>query len=212
MLLIRHGETPTNVARQLETRVPGPDLTARGKQQARDLVARLDGTPIDAVYVSPLRRTRQTALPLLLVRDLPATQLPGLSEIEAGDTEGHTDPETVEVYHRTIGAWVAGDLGRRMPGAGTGEDFFRRFDDAVERIVADGHPSVLVVSSGAAIRAWVGVRAANLDLAFVAEHVLGNAGIVELDGDPRSGWTCGEWDGEPVTAGAADPTGGRFRA
>jgi broad specificity phosphatase PhoE len=207
LFLIRHGETPTNVAKRLETRVPGPDLTEEGRAQAARLAAALADQPLGAVYVSPLTRTHQTAAPLVAGRDLPVTQLDGLLEIEAGELEGHVDRPSVERYHDTIGAWVAGDLDRAMPGTITGRVFLDRFDDAVARIAADGHPVAAGVSSGAAIRAWVGIRAVNVDLAFVAEHVLGNTGVVELRGDPERGWTCVAWEGAPLTAGSADPAG-----
>ncbi|PZF65064.1 histidine phosphatase family protein [Curtobacterium sp. MCBD17_013] len=208
LFLIRHGETPTNVVKRLETRVPGPDLTPTGREQADALAASFVSRRLDAVYVSPLVRTHQTAAPLLQGRDLVAVELPGLLEIEAGELEGHDDRAAVERYHGTIGAWVAGDLDRAMPGAITGRTFLDRFDGAVERIATAGDEVVVAVSSGAAIRAWVGLRVDNVDLAFVADHVLGNTGVVELQGSPDDGWTCVAWEGAGVTAGATDAAGG----
>lgn len=207
LFLVRHGETPTNVIRRLETRVPGPDLTPKGRAQAEALAAEFVDREVDAVYVSPLVRTHQTADPLLRDRDLVAEELAGLLEIEAGELEGHDDRPAVERYHATIGAWVAGDLDRPMPGALTGRTFVDRFDAAVAHMAAVGGDVVVAVSSGAAIRAWVGMRVENVDLTFVADHVLGNTGVVELVGSPAEGWRCVSWEGAPLTAGATDPAG-----
>lgn len=37
LLLVRHGETPSNVDRLLDTAVPGPGLTRLGERQAAAL-------------------------------------------------------------------------------------------------------------------------------------------------------------------------------
>ena len=54
LYLVRHGRTPSNVARLLDTAVPGADLDAVGLAQADTLVERLAGHRVDAVYASDL--------------------------------------------------------------------------------------------------------------------------------------------------------------
>ena len=67
--------------------------------------------------------------------------------------------------------------------------------------------TVAVVSHGAAIRVWTGLRAANMDAGFAARHILANTGIVALEGDPDAGWRLIHWDASPVGGLAlADPT------
>ncbi len=53
-LLVRHAEKDVRVASD-------PPLTADGQARAERLVTLLAGTPLDAIYSSPTRRTRQTA-------------------------------------------------------------------------------------------------------------------------------------------------------
>lgn len=63
LYLVRHGRTPSNVARLLDTAVPGADLDAVGLAQADTLVERLAGHRVDAVYASDLVRTHRPSRP-----------------------------------------------------------------------------------------------------------------------------------------------------
>ncbi len=217
LLLIRHGQTPGNVLGQLDTAHPGPGLTELGARQAEALARSLAHEQIDRLFASTLIRTQITAGPLSLRRGLGIDVLEGLREIEAGALEKLTDRESHLHYLRTVFAWSAGDLAGRMPAGPSGAEFFDRYDSSIERIAAevdDDDGTVAVVSHGAAIRVWAGLRASNVQPGFAARHVLANTGIIALDGSPDSGWRLIHWDGSPVgglnLAGppAADPMGG----
>ena len=64
LLLIRHGQTPGNVAGQLDTAFPGPGLTELGERQAAALPEALADEGIEALYTSTLLRTQRTVAPL----------------------------------------------------------------------------------------------------------------------------------------------------
>lgn len=64
LLLVRHGQTPSNVRFLLDTAVPGPGLTELGERQAAALPEALAGEDIDALYASTLTRAQLTAAPL----------------------------------------------------------------------------------------------------------------------------------------------------
>jgi len=166
---------------------------------------------IGLLYASSLIRTQLTAAPLAATRGLEIEVLEGLREIEAGALEKLTDRESHLRYLGTVFAWTAGELDRRMPAGPSGRDFFERYDDSIARIAAAattrGEDAVAVVSHGAAIRVWTGLRAANVEAEFAARHVLANTGIVALEGDPDAGWRLIHWDDSPVGGLAlADPT------
>ncbi|MGZ4661826.1 MAG: histidine phosphatase family protein [Arthrobacter sp.] len=216
LLLIRHGETPGNVLGQLDTEHPGPGLTELGERQAEAMARSLVNEPIGALYASTLIRTQITAAPLGRLRGLETTVLEGLHEIEAGALEKLTDHESHKRYMGTVISWAAGELDNRMPAGPDGHAFFDRFDAAIARVVdrASGqHNTVAVVSHGAAIRTWAGLRADGIDHEFAARHVLANTGIVALEGDPDTGWKLIHWEGSPVGGlaladpAAGDPTG-----
>ncbi|MFM8827194.1 MAG: histidine phosphatase family protein, partial [Actinomycetota bacterium] len=64
LLLVRHGQTPTT-GKLLPGRAPGLHLADGGREQAERVAARIAELPrVDAVYASPLERTRETAAPI----------------------------------------------------------------------------------------------------------------------------------------------------
>lgn len=199
LLLIRHGQTPSNVRGSLDTLIPGPGLTALGRRQAAALPAALAAERITGIYVSELIRTHHTAAPLVRTRGLPAVPLGGLNEIHAGGLQGRTDLESALRYRAATQSWLHGDLDERMPDAEDGHTFLGRYDAAIAAIAADHDPdaTIAVVSHGGAIRVWAGSRARNVGAEFAIAHHLPNAGIVVLEGD-GTGWTAHSWNDQEV--------------
>lgn len=196
LFLVRHGETHANVARQLDTAPPGADLTDTGHAQAAELVEKLSGEDLGAIYVSDLPRTHQTAAPLAAALGLELVVLPGLREIQAGDHELSTD---FEPFIRAVLRW-RDDPDHLIPGGDSGAGFMQRYDAAIRTIAADGHTSAVAFSHGAAMRVWV-ASACGLDPEFMASRHVGNAHVLTLEGDPDSGWRLLAWGDEPVTHG-----------
>ncbi|MDQ1037174.1 broad specificity phosphatase PhoE [Streptomyces sp. V3I8] len=212
LLLIRHGQTPSNVKHLLDTAVPGPALTPLGQRQAAALPDALAGEEIGALYASTLIRTQLTAAPLAERTGLEVRVRDGLRELTAGDLEMRGDANAVTTYMTTTFAWSAGDVELRMPGGENGVEALRRIDAVVAEAAAGGVPTVAMVSHGAAIRMWAAARADNIDVAFAAAHPLDNTGVVILDGTPADGWRVLTWAGRSVgpedsTPEASGPTG-----
>ncbi|MFD9433833.1 histidine phosphatase family protein [Streptomyces sp. NPDC060002] len=209
LLLVRHGQTPTNVDYLLDTAVPGPGLTELGSQQAAALPQALADEDIETLYASTLVRTRLTAAPLAAARGLDVLVRDGIREISAGDLEMVPgDSERGELYLRTVFAWAAGDVELRMPGGESGTEFLARYDAVVAEAAASGAGTVAMVSHGAAIRAWAATRAVNVDVPYAAVHRLANTGTVVLDGSPADGWKALSWAGATVVpAGEGGPAG-----
>lgn len=203
LLLVRHGQTPSNVLGLLDTAIPGPGLTELGVEQAEAVPEALAGERIDAIFASTLTRTALTAAPLAAERGLEVLVRDGIRELAAGDLEMRGDEPAVEAYLTVMVAWAEGDVDRRMPGGETGREALARFDGVVAEaaaLVGDDGTAVLV-SHGAAIRIWSGSRARNLDARFIGEHSLGNTGQVVLEGSPEGGWLALDWAGVPVGGG-----------
>ena len=127
LFLVRHGQTHANVARQLDTAVPGLDLTDEGRAQARALADRLGGEDLGAIYTSDLVRTQQTAAPLAEMLGLEMVVLPGLREIQAGDYEMSTDWQP---YVDAVIRW-RDDPEHAIPGGDSGAGFMERYDAAI---------------------------------------------------------------------------------
>jgi probable phosphoglycerate mutase len=211
LLLVRHGQIPSNVHGILDTDEPGPSLTDLGREQARALVATLADEPIHGLWASVVVRTQQTLAPTAEARGLPIAVLPGLREVRAGDLEGERTHEAHRTYMGTIFAWANGDRDRRMPGGETGHEFFARFEGALAEIAASGVEDALVASHGAAIRCW-SATLEGADTDHLGTHPLPNTAIVAIEGEPGA-WRMRAWReaplGQPVPPAdpEADPTG-----
>jgi probable phosphoglycerate mutase len=203
LILVRHGQTPANVDGVIETQYPGPGLTELGHEQADAVPSALASEAIDSISVSRLVRTHLTAAPLAAATGLVPVERPGIHEVEAGSLEGKTDRTSMHAYLGPLVKWADGDLTATIPGAYDGTHFYERFDADVAAIASTSEVAV-IVSHGAAIRAYVGGRATNIDPHFTVNNHLDNTGIAIMEGSPADGWTLLSWQGVPV-AGLADP-------
>jgi probable phosphomutase (TIGR03848 family) len=88
VILLRHGESTSNVGRTLAGRAPGVALTERGREQAEGIAERLAVLPIDAIVRSPLLRCEQTVAPLAAKTGLEPVVEDGLVEVDYGDWTG----------------------------------------------------------------------------------------------------------------------------
>ncbi|MFD1721329.1 histidine phosphatase family protein [Amnibacterium endophyticum] len=207
LILVRHGQSESNVAALLDSAEPGAPLSALGRQQAAELPARFAEERIERVVASPLARTVATARPLADALGLPLPVDAGLREVLSGDLEMRGDRDAHLAYLDPVFRWMAGDLAARVPGSPEdGRDFLARYDRAVEAAVQGAVGAVVLASHGAAIRAWAGIRAANLPDDHGRERGLPNTGVVVLEGAPGA-WRATEWQGERFTDVDDDPTG-----
>ena len=196
--LIRHGQTPNNVARVLDTAEPGALLTQLGHDQAGALPQKLVTVSIDSLYVSTLTRTQLTAQPLARARELDPQIRQGSREIQAGLLEGGTSKEDFDSYYGTLVSWFDGDLNRKMGGGESGFDVLERFDSVVSEAEASGVESVAFISHGGVISTWSALRAAGISGDFVLAHHPANTGIVELEGSLSEGYRALSWMGERI--------------
>ncbi len=210
---MRHGQTHANVSGELDTAYPGLHLTDLGQTQARAAARAVSAESLDAIYVSRLVRTHQTAAPTATGRGLTPVELDGLHEVQAGEYEMRNDHDAIHGYISSVASWLQGDLDVRMPGGETGRDFLERYDAAVRTIVSAGHDSAMIVSHGAALRTWISSRMLPDISAPAVTAPLHNTAMIVLDGDFDAGWRLVSWQGEPVGGAflddlaAPDPTG-----
>lgn len=155
ILLVRHGESEPAVPGRLFPLVDGhgdPALAPDGEAQAEAVAERLADQRLDAIYVTSLRRTVQTAAPLAARTGIEPRVEAELREVYLGEWEGglyrqkvaEGDPVVAEVAAR--GRW---DI---IPGAEPQDDLIVRTTEAMARIAA-AHPDqrVAVFSHGGVI-------------------------------------------------------------
>jgi broad specificity phosphatase PhoE len=201
LILVRHGQTSSNVAGLLDTDEPGAGLTGLGLEQAAALPGVLREESIEVLYASTLVRTQQTAAPLASFLGLEVRIRDGLREVRAGALEMLGDDASVQTYLSTTFAWGSGDVHVRMPGAESGAEVFARYDAVVEEIAGSGAGTAAIVSHGSVIRAWTAARAENITPDFAARNALANTGAVLLEGSPSDGWHALAWEGRALHPG-----------
>lgn len=194
LILVRHGQTTSNVHHLLDTGAPGASLTELGHAQAAALPGALAGHRVGAVFVSTLVRTHETAAPLAAELGLRVAAREGIREVSAGRLEMLGDEESLMTYYATVETWIGGETGARMPGGESGHEVLERYDEVVVEAASLGEESVVLISHGAAIRYWAGERARSVDPALAAQP-LQNTGVVVLEGDPEAGWRAVSWGG-----------------
>ena len=110
LTFIRHGESEANAAGVIDTSVPGPHLTALGRQQAQAVAERLAMNDYEGVYASSMVRTQETAQPLADLMGQTTVVLPGLREVDAGVFEGQSEDSGLGRIGYVLGpvAWTLG--------------------------------------------------------------------------------------------------------
>ncbi|MEV4311340.1 histidine phosphatase family protein [Actinocrispum sp. NPDC049592] len=195
LLLVRHGQTPSNLARALDSKPPGAPLTEEGHSQAAAFAARIATSPVVAVYASTAIRAQQTAEHIASTHGLDVQVIQGVQEVFVGDLEGKTTEEALKTFIEVYDKWTQDDLTACMPGGESGQEVQARYLAAVEAIKAK-HPDglVVLVSHGGAIRLAAEWLAANVDGRVAKIGILPNTGhvLLEANGD---GWQCLEWTG-----------------
>ncbi len=155
LLLVRHGASADSLEGETFELVEGqgdPPLSEVGRHQAEQVGLRLAQEPFDAIYVSTLRRTPESAAPLVARTGMIPVVDADLREVFLGEWEGgllrqkamDNDPLFQRVMNEQRWDIISGAESRRVFGG--------RLRRAVERI-ATAHPGgrVVVFSHGAAI-------------------------------------------------------------
>ncbi|HVA06211.1 MAG TPA: histidine phosphatase family protein [Acidimicrobiales bacterium] len=171
LILVRHAASADAVEGDEFELVEGqgdPPLSPIGREQADRVAERLAQLQFDALYVSSLRRTAETAAPLAHRTGKTPIVEPDLREVFLGEWEGGVfrqkvadgDPLAARIY--TEQRWDV------VPGAESSDAFSGRLRGAVGRIVAT-HPGqcVIAFSHGAAIAEILAQATGSAPMAFL---------------------------------------------
>jgi broad specificity phosphatase PhoE len=197
LVLVRHGQSLSNVERRLDTRPPGRALTDLGRQQARGFATELSAAPAMVAHSVALRAT-QTADEIAAVTGLGTHEFEGLHEVQVGELEDRNDDEAITEFESVYQRWHQGDLDATMPGGESGSDVLDRYVPVLTQLrmrhLDDDawHGDIVVVSHGAAIR-LVSAVLAGVDGGFALDHHLANTHAVVLAPITDSRWSCLQW-------------------
>jgi probable phosphoglycerate mutase len=186
VVLVRHGASEAAVVGSRFPLVDGhsdPALSAAGRAQAEMVAEGLGGDEFSGLFVTSLRRTRETAAPLAAATGLEPVVVPDLREVYLGDFEGgeyriragRGDPIIQQVFSEE--RWDA------IPNAESWEDFGARVSAGVEQIVATVGPNTTAVAvvHGAVIGQLCRQATASRPFAFVHSDNCSISRLVVLD-------------------------------
>ncbi len=198
LILLRHGQTTSNLDHKLDTLLPGAELTELGRRQAREagreILAAYD---VDHVITSEALRARQTGREAFgaVFGDIPA--VPGLQEVHAGRWEMMNSREAHEAYLGAFRGFYRRQASSLIDDGDSLDTFLTRYRAGLEPWVDPGATTV-VVSHGGAIRAFA-ANAAPVDPGFAEESYLPNCTYVVLDPVGEFGsWELRKWAEYPL--------------
>jgi probable phosphoglycerate mutase len=148
ILLVRHGESAPaveGVEGPMRDGHTDPPLDPVGEEQARLVGERLGHERIDAIYVTTLQRTHQTAAPLAAKLGLTPSVEADLREVGLGEWEGYQFRKHVAERHPIAIQMFTEQRWDAIPGAESNEAFADRIRAAIGRIHA-AHPDQRVVA------------------------------------------------------------------
>jgi probable phosphoglycerate mutase len=114
--------------------VDDPGLTPYGHEQARQAAEALCRERIDAIYVSPYRRSQETAMPLARATGLEPVTIPDLREVGV-NVGGLASQEDVDAYFVEASRRPLAEHWEGWPGAETFEAFHGRVTEALEDVL-----------------------------------------------------------------------------
>ncbi len=179
--LLRHGDHGL-LGRILPGRMPGVPLSEKGRAEIARVASRLEGEAIEAIYASPLERTRESALIVAERLKLPISYRDDIIELDYGEWTGKTFDEV-----RADPRWQLWRDQRglaRLPG---GESMRTVQDRVVGALIAiralHETGNVLLVSHGDVIRAAL-LFALGMPLDFYSRIEIAVASLSTIRIDP----------------------------
>ncbi|AZA08305.1 histidine phosphatase family protein [Corynebacterium pseudopelargi] len=199
IVLLRHGETYGNIARRLDTRPPGAELTPEGRvgaHAAGHTLATL--CPKLSLGVSSIAIRAQQSLVAgaegfaeATGRKLALDVLPGLHEVDAGDFEDATSEQAHHMLANVMRSWISGDAQARIPGGESAQDVLDRMVPVLEGLAGqDG--DVLVVCHGGVMRI-LGAYLAAVPPTLIRDVPVLNSTAIVLDDQWRCRWWVDRW-------------------
>lgn len=149
IVVVRHGASANAIPGQPFPMLAGrgnPPLAPAGQAQARAVGERLAREPLSKLFVTPLRRTHETAAPLAEATGLEPVVVDDLVEVSLGEWEGGEFRIRAAQGDPIVWEALRAERWDVIPGAETPEAIEARVRAGVERIVREAGPDTSVVA------------------------------------------------------------------
>lgn len=190
LVLLRRGETLGDSGRQLQGSTD-LELSPAGRQQLRQVAARLRSETFDGVASSPLKRAWQSAW--IVAAGQPVRLVADFREIHLGRWEGRTREEIQASDPILFEDWARGAPGFEYPGGEPHAEFFARIERGLAGLLQSPGHAALVVAHQRVIRRLVEVLTGET----LREGMPELAGSVDLTAEPDGRWILGRRSSNP---------------
>lgn len=169
LFIVRHGETDLNRDGILQGRGIDASLNTTGRRQAVQVSEYLESTNIDQIITSSLKRSKQTADPIVDFHQIEGRSYPELDEMHFGELEGEPVTDVKDSLNEIHAIWSRGDVDYSIPGGESPQAVFKRADGAVQSILKQSEgESLVMILHGRLIRillsVWLGHGLKNMHL------------------------------------------------
>lgn len=181
ILFLRHGATDFPEDRYYCDAIEDPPLNAAGVKQAATWAGKLKERSIKAVYVSPSRRTQETARLATQGLTIPSEMLDGLRERSFGVWDGFTTEEIKIKYPAEWSGWKNDLLNFTPSGGESLVGFSKRVDQTIQQLLSrHTGQTLLVVTHVGPIRMIV-AAALGIPLENVKRLVVGSCSTTQIE-------------------------------
>jgi probable phosphoglycerate mutase len=151
--IIRHGQTDFNLKGIVQGSGVDSSLNEKGRAQALAFFNAYKQVKFDKIYISGLKRTRESIDPFLGT-GISYESLSGLNEISWGSKEGQRiTPEEDAYYHWMLNQWQLGNTRERIEGGESPDDVAKRQEVALNHILNNTEENtILICMHGRAMR------------------------------------------------------------
>ncbi len=161
LYIVRHGETVYNKTHKIQGRGIDASLNDLGIEQGKDIANALKDLPITKIVTSSLKRTKESALPLSIAKNLPIESYADIDEMNFGDLEGKNILDIKNSLLDLHRNWSAGKIDFKPKNGESPEEVFKRANDCLQNIFTQSDNShIAVFIHGRLIRIllseWIG--------------------------------------------------------
>lgn len=183
--LVRHAENPANLTKEFSYKKVDYSLTPKGVIQAQQTAEYFKDKNIDAIYTSPLKRTRETAHIIGQSLGLEPIVMEHFREINVGSLEGQPPTEEVwAVHNRIIMSWFTGTPERPFPDGENYITLLERMRTGLQEVTRDrDNQNIVIVGHGGIFSATIKDICQNVDLRELLKKENHNCAITEIELD-----------------------------
>lgn len=151
IILIRHGESETNVIKAFAGQLDVP-LTPNGQEQAHLMAVYMDKYNVEKIYASPLQRAQHTAQAIGNRQGCPIEPISALMEINSGQWQGKTYAQISNDYPDMYKAWKENLCNAAPEGGETCRQLYDRVIAFFKKVLAGPETVVCLVCHATPIR------------------------------------------------------------